>query len=94
MTVRASLNAVRAGLKSGDANNPKIIEGLNDDLRVASAPAPSSSGTTPLTVAAGLAAMRGGLSSGDMHNPKIIEGLQADLRARSAPATSSTARCR
>jgi uncharacterized phage infection (PIP) family protein YhgE len=72
---KAGIDAMSAGLKSGDPNAPGVFEGLTqiyDGIGAGN----EFNGATPLTIAASLVAMRAGLSSGDANNPKIIEGVQ------------------
>ncbi|MDP1793081.1 MAG: hypothetical protein Q8K63_02995 [Acidimicrobiales bacterium] len=74
---KAGLDQMSAGLSSGDPQNPKVLEGLQQIFAsIGTGAGNEFNGATPLTIQASLVAMRAGLSSGDPLNPKIIEGIQ------------------
>ncbi|MEY2419100.1 MAG: hypothetical protein QOG90_1780 [Actinomycetota bacterium] len=67
---------IRAGLKSGDAANPGVTEGLNQVIGGIGQGNEFDGQGNPLTVRASLNALRVGISSGDMSAPGMVEGLQ------------------
>ena len=71
----AAIDQLSAGLSSGDANNPKVLEGLQK-IYAGIGNGSEFNGSTPLSVMASLVAMRAGLSSGSQVTPGIIEGIQ------------------
>ncbi|HVV37395.1 MAG TPA: hypothetical protein VHC63_12375 [Acidimicrobiales bacterium] len=67
---------IRAGLKTGDASNPGVVEGLNQVISGIGQGNEFDGNGNPLTVRASLNALRLGISSGDVNAPGLVEGLQ------------------
>lgn len=67
---------IRGGLKSGDATQPGVAEGLAQIVAGIGNGTEFDGSGNPLTVRATLNALRMGIESGDVNAPGLVEGLQ------------------